>query len=264
MRIKQYIVTYNNKYQINKCLESIFDNSTQDELNAVDIFVINNHSNFSLDDIFVNKVQVLHNHLRPDFSTGHLARNWNQAIINGFKDLNNPDADIVITNQDDTRFIKNYISLVVQFHELVDLTQFGWGDNFVSYNPEAIKQIGLWDERFCSIGYQEADYFLRALLYHQDKSSIQDFSHNRGLNTLNKCPIDIIPSGNKRGESYHRAASRYHAYNKHLFFKKWGISPETPWSDIPTNLTQPLIDSYVLYPYFEKDILTLKKQRFFV
>lgn len=263
MRIKQFIVTYNNKFQINACLDSIFDTLSKEELDVLDIFVINNHSTFELSDRFADKVTVLHNALRPDFSTGHLARNWNQALLNGFKNLRNPDADIVITNQDDTRFTKNYVAMTIDIHTLVDLAQFGWGDNFVSYTPNAVRHIGMWDERFCSIGYQEADYFLRALLYHKTKSSIQDFSHGRGLNTLNKCPIEIIKSGNERGEVYHNEAAKYHDYNKNFFIKKWGLSPDGGWTEQITD-AQPQIDSYILYPYFEKDIITLKQQRFFI
>jgi hypothetical protein len=263
MKIKQFIVTYNNKFQINSCLDSIFDNLSAEEMEVLDIFVINNNSNFELSNRFADKVTVLHNVLRPDFSTGHLARNWNQAILNGFKNLNTPAADILITNQDDTRFVKNYIDMVYSIHKLFDLAQFGWGDNFVSYTPSAVRQIGMWDERFCSIGYQEADYFLRALLHHRTKTTIQDFSHGRGLNILNKCPIEIIQSGNERGEIYHKNATQYHAHNKNLFIKKWGIDPHLPWTE-ETARAYPLIDSYILYPYFEKDILTLTQQRFLI
>ena len=33
MKIKQYIVTYNNELQINNCLKSIFDGLSAEELN---------------------------------------------------------------------------------------------------------------------------------------------------------------------------------------------------------------------------------------
>jgi GT2 family glycosyltransferase len=159
MKVKQYIVTYNNQIQINNCLESIFSKLNNDELSILDIFIINNHSDLNIDVKYLDKITILNNELRPDFSTGHLSRNWNQAIINGFKDLKTPDCDILITNQDDTLFKENYINKLIELHKNFDLIQFGWGDNFISYTPNAIKQIGLWDERFCYIGYQEADYF---------------------------------------------------------------------------------------------------------
>jgi uncharacterized protein YkvS len=81
MKIKQYIVTYNNKIQINNCLESIFSKLSNEELSILDVYIINNHSNLDIDEKYLNRVTILNNDLRPDFSTGHLSRNWNQAII---------------------------------------------------------------------------------------------------------------------------------------------------------------------------------------
>lgn len=262
MKIKQYIITYNNEFQINSCLESIFSKLSSEELSILEINIINNHSNFVLHDEFVGKVNVLHNVLRPDFSTGHLARNWNQAIINGFEDLKNPDCDILITNQDDTRFRDNYINNLIKLHDRFDLIQFGWGDNFISYTPNAVKRIGLWDERFCNIGYQEADYLTRAAIYLKDKACINDFSHYRLLNNVDdsECVIQIIDSGNYRGESYHHTSSKFHNHSKFIYEQKWEINPENAFSNIEN--VSPKMNSFVLYPYFEKDIETLDEQFF--
>ena len=114
MKIKQYIVTYNNPLQINSCLYSIFNNLSTVELDYLDLYVINNHSNLQIQSEYLDKITILNNDLRPDFSTGHLSRNWNQAIINGFQNLNEPDCDIVITNQDDTRFKSILLSPSIQ------------------------------------------------------------------------------------------------------------------------------------------------------
>ena len=141
MKIKQYIVTYNNEKQINNCLNSIFTQLSDEELNILEVNVINNHSDLSINKEFLTKIKILNNDLRPDFSTGHLSRSWNQAIINGFRDLKKPDCDILITNQDDTKFTKNYINKTLELHQTFDLLQFGWGDNFVSYNINAIKKL---------------------------------------------------------------------------------------------------------------------------
>jgi|688.fasta_scaffold45099_6 hypothetical protein len=260
MKVKQYIVTYNNQIQINNCLESIFSKLNNDELSILDIFIINNHSDLNIDVKYLDKITILNNSLRPDFSTGHLSRNWNQAIINGFKDLKNPDCDIVVTNQDDTLFKENYISKLIELHNNFDLIQFGWGDNFISYTPNAIKQIGLWDERFCNIGYQEADYFTRAALYLKSKSSINDFSHNRILNGVDESNwiIDIIPSGNARGEEYHHTSSGFHSNSKYIYETKWEANPDDGFLNIET--IEPKMNSFIMYPYFEKDIETLDEQ----
>jgi hypothetical protein len=260
MKIKQYIVTYNNQVQINNCLESIFSKLSTKELSILEICVINNHSNLNINEEYLNKITILNNVLRPDFSTGHLSRNWNQAIINGFKDLKNPDCDVLITNQDDTIFKENYINKIIELHSKFDLIQFGWGDNFISYTPNAIKKIGLWDERFCNIGYQEADYLIRAALYLKNKASINDFSHNRMLNEINESEyvIDIIPSGNARNESYHHTSSMYHNHSKFIFEAKWETNPDMGFLNIKS--LSPKMNSFVMYPYFEKDIETLDEQ----
>ncbi len=262
MKIKQYIVTYNNKIQINSCLESIFSKLSNEELSILDVYIINNHSNLDIDKKYLNKVTILNNDLRPDFSTGHLSRNWNQAIINGFKDLKFPDCDILITNQDDTLFKENYINKIIELHNRFDLIQFGWGDNFISYTPNAIKRIGLWDERFCNIGYQEADYLTRAALYLKNKSCINDFSHNRMLNSINETDwlINIIPSGNARNEEYHHSSSKFHSHSKHIYEAKWEMNPDSGFSNIES--MTPKMNSFVMYPYFEKDVDTLDEQYF--
>ena len=272
MKIKQYIVTYNNSIQINNCLESIFSNLSQYELSFLEIFIINNHTNFSIRDEFVNRVTVLHNTLRPNFSTGHLSRNWNQAIINGFVDLNNPDCDILITNQDDTIFKENYISKLIQHHNKFDFIQLGHGDNFVSYTPTAIKRIGLWDERFCNIGYQEADYLLRAFIYHSNKVSINDFMHERVYNKLDTNDIiEIIPTGWQRYEPYHRESVQYHNISKNIFIQKWGFHPSNDDGaaiqfsfDVDMQNKKPLLPNFIYYPYFEKNVETLKEQNYII
>ena len=262
MHIPQYIVTYNNPFQLNEGLASLFANTSDEERSLLEVFVINNHSSFELRPEFESRVTVLHNVLRPDFSTGHLARNWNQALINGFGNLLNPACDIVITNQDDTRFSSNYINQVIELHTRFDLIQFGWGDNFISYTPTAVKVVGLWDERFCSIGYQEADYLLRAMIFLKDRASINDPSHRRLHNTQTQSPIQVIASGINRGEDYTKAATEYHSYNRALFLQKWGFDPDPGMSE-PFDALRPLIPAYILYPYFEKHILTLEQQNYF-
>ncbi len=178
-KIKIFIVTYKSKISLNNNIKSLLESDLMQH--NWEINVINNHS---LNDEYVDKVKVWHNVLRPDFSTGHLARNWNQAIINGFKDLNNPDCDILVNSQDDVLFKKDCFSKLIEFHKKYSFIQSGAGDSLCSYLPEAVKEIGLWDERFCNIGYQEADYFLRALIYNKNKSMISDChpGHNRVLN----------------------------------------------------------------------------------
>jgi len=199
MKIKQFIATYNNEFQINKCLDSIFNSLNKYELSILEIFIINNHSNLNIHKEYLGKVKILNNELRPDFSTGHLSRTWNQSIINGFKDLKNPDCDILITNHDDTKFVDNYIEKLINYHKTYDFITFGRGDNFISYTVNAVKKIGLWDERFCNIGHHEQDYFLRANKFLKDKSiNDSDFMIVNPIDSL----LLYYPAGFERKEEY--------------------------------------------------------------
>jgi len=109
MKTKLYIVTYNNNEILNNwALKTLFESDFP--IDNSDIYIINNHTNIYIEPQYEDKIKILNNDLRPDFSTGHLSRNWNQAIINGFKNLNEPDCDLVIACQNDTKFCKNWYS----------------------------------------------------------------------------------------------------------------------------------------------------------
>ena len=167
MKTKLYIVTYNNNEILNNwALKTLFESDFP--FDNSEIYVINNHSNIYIEPQYKDKIKILNNDLRPDFSTGHLSRNWNQAIINGFKNLNEPDCDLVIACQNDTKFCKNWYSklIITMLKDGYKYITCGIGDQFQVFTTDSVKNIGLYDERFCNIGYQEGDYFLRALLYY--------------------------------------------------------------------------------------------------
>jgi hypothetical protein len=264
MRIKLFIVTYNNPVDLHNNLETVI--STGFLNHGGSIHIINNHSNFVLDAKFVPHVMVYHNVLRPDWSTGHLARNWNEAIINGFKDLLNPDCDILITCQDDTIFIKDWIEKLIKLHETYTFIQNGVGDNLCSYTVEAVRNIGLWDERFCNIGYQEADYFLRALIYNREKSCINDYVHGRLLNTTNyilcKRPVEAGIFG-----EHHTKSMAFHPITKSLFREKWGEFIDLyGWTSgvLENPPACSMIVNYMFYPYFEKDVYGLREKNYYL
>lgn len=264
-KYKMYIVTYDNNEILNDvCLNSLFISNFDEE--NLDVYVIDNHSNGHIYEQYQNKVTHLKNNLRPDFSTGHLSRSWNQAIVNGFKDLNSPDCEAVICVQVDSGFTENWYARLLNVLKKYDYIQEGCGDQFQVFTPDSVKQIGLFDERFCNICHQEADYFLRALIYNTYKSTINDDCHQRKWQHLSD-RFFLRPSahGAARRDKSFVASSKYTDVSLSHFKKKWGIDPnrwhETGYDFILNNLN-PLIDSYILYPYFEKDIVTLREQRF--
>jgi len=261
-KIKLYMVTYNNEENLNLTLHSLFLNTKI----PIEIYVINNHSKFRLFKIFEPFVtKVLHNVLRPDFSTGHLSRNWNQALILGFENLKEPKADIVIGCQEDTIFYPSWLENLLKLHEKYSFITYGWGDNFMSWTPEAVKRIGLWDESFQMSGHT-SDYFLRALLYNKEKSSINDYHHSRLLN------IEKIKIADRLGEiKEHQAERKFNApYGKQMIEHKWEelkyCSPmidrwESEFIEYAPKIKQKC-SNRIIYPYFEKDVETLKEQKY--
>lgn len=260
MKIKIYIVTYKNDSALSECLETLSKSQIPSDV-ILETNIINNHSHFSINEKFKN-VNVLYNTLRPDFSTGHLARNWNQAIINGFKDLNNPDCDILVTCQVDTVFTPDWIFKLIEFHKTKCLITACPGDGFVSYTADAIKRIGLWDERFCAIEYQEADFFTRALIFNKEWSSINDFHHKRVINPILSTEHDYSWVHRKNTDyDTHTISTKWSGSLLGIFRSKYDRDPLTAWTDSYISNPPKLVTKLnMLYPYFEKDIIDLKNK----
>lgn len=284
--INLYIVTYRNPGDLNSAIASIFASGADVRIN-----VINNHSEFFLEPEHERRVTVLHNNLRPDFSTGHLARNWNQALLHGFKDLKNPASDIVITIQDDVLFKADWLSRLADLHRRYSFITMGAGDAFCSYLPEAVRRIGLWDERFSNIGCQEADYFLRALIYNRERSSINDPIHGRLHNAvdgntftsyggsyrkwLEKQETDgdpaeradsmliSVPRMNPDRSRAQRSSMKFHNLSAKIFQHKWGL-PLSKWTEEHYAVRNSLVPNYITYPYFEKDVEGLRDKNYIV
>jgi hypothetical protein len=271
--IKIYITTYNNAEYLRKNLESLFGTfknisdylaTIGEEMAQLKVTIINNHSNFSIPKEFEDKVRVWHNVTRPDFSCGHLARTWNSALIDGFRDLNDPDCDQVICTHDDVVWHNDWFASLSKVHETYDFYSGNYGCSFHSYLPSAVKTIGLWDERFVNIAYHEADYLLRALIYNKEKSSINDGFGGRDLNPTGVFFDHPSPNNDKRkaaGDSL-----PYHAISRKVFQAKWGIHPEK-WGSTKAIENPPeksLIKNFVFYPYFEKDVDDLEGKNYIV
>lgn len=284
--ISVYIVTYRSPKDLNSNIASILASGADVRIN-----VINNHSEFVLEPKHEKAVTVLHNNLRPDFSRGHLARNWNQALLHGFRDLRNPASDIVINVQDDVLFKADWLPNLIDLHRRYSFITMGAGDAFCSYLPEAIRKIGLWDERFCNIGSQEGDYFLRALIYNREGSSINDPIHGRQHNAVEgnefasfltdfrkelereeteadaaaraDSMLISVPRWNTDRKREHLSSMKFHRLTRMIFSHKWGVS-EGHWTAQHHALRNSLIPNYITYPYFEKDIEGLSEKNYIV
>jgi hypothetical protein len=272
MFIKIFIITYNNKKHLDENLDSLFAATDINDYN-IEVNIVNNHSHLELDDKYIGKVNILNNMLRLDEATGHLSRDYNQAIINGFEDLDNPQCDIVITTHDDIIWRRRCFSFIIKAHETYSFISAGIGDSYCSYTVDAIKSIGLWDERFCGMNCQDLDYLLRAVKYNKDKSSINNKSKRQIINELpgnfyknyhnaGNINIIIVPDRNRERDMQFTACQEYSPICEAMLQSKYGKSSielyRNEWtSDIINKIETKLeciIPDYIFYPYFEKNI----------
>ena len=267
--MKIYITTYRRKEILNKTLDILYNSTDFPMIPNTEVNIINNHSDFYLEEFFRDKVTVIHNAARPDWDTGNLSRNWNQSLVHGFRDLNNPDTNIVVTMQNDIVLHPNWSTNLLKMHQDYTFVTGHLGDNIVSYRPEAVKKIGMWDERFVTPCNKEADYYIRALIHNKEMSLINDTSHARLLNSNHALPLDL-PQYQGGEEGWMKIKSNeisdeawYHTTQ--IFYWKWRDTWKSQpsyngwlvnWSKdfVENPPTNPIEPSFVQYYYFEKDI----------
>lgn len=257
MIINLYIVTFRNHTGLHECLSSLHETVIPPHV-TLNINVINNHSDFIIGEQFKN-INVMHNTLRPDFSTGHLSRSWNQAIMHGFKNLLNPKSQIVVACQVDTIFNEDWLKTLIDLHSKYSFVSAGWGDAFLSFTVEGIRNIGLFDERFCNIVHQECDYFTRALIFNRNKSSINDFHHNKVLNPFLTSVDDgsFITRKNNDPSITWNSTVECHEHITNFLLNKYHGDPRNWDLNNPPQLIKKLI---LFYPYFEFDIIDVKSK----
>jgi hypothetical protein len=295
-KMKIYIVTYKRSGILNDTLKKLFESDFSTVANT-EVNIINNHSEFSLNPEFKEKVNVLHNVLRPDWSNGNLAENWNQALLGGFRDLSNPDTEYLVTMQNDTSVHREWCSNLLEMHRKYNFIVGRYGDNLVSYTAESVKRIGMWDENFSGIGYKEADYWLRALIHNKNNSCINDTLHGIELNNENALELDTTqdrrfeeeldsktkekvlkrkPDDSEQREIWSKSRGgiyKLHAWNyfKYKWDNTWISKPEKIgwvkyWSDEfknnPPDQRKSKCKMFMKYIYFEKDMYDLKAKNY--
>jgi len=158
------------RYAETKKLRDLIDSLLEGDLPRIsggsfEIFVLNNKGIYcdpaESNVILPDNVFILDNPRRSAGTQGYLARDSNAALVLGFQNLEAPAAEHVIHCHADVKFEANAFSILSEAHKNYDFVQWGIGDQLSSYKVAAVKQIGLWDERFNSIFYQEEDYFQR-------------------------------------------------------------------------------------------------------
>jgi uncharacterized LabA/DUF88 family protein len=247
IKISLFIVTYDNDKILQERALSSIDSSEIPENAELQITIINNFGHLNLPEKF-KYIKIINNEARPDWSTGHLARNWNQGLLHGFKNLNNPISDIVVLCQNDVSFLPNWVENLIELHKQYEFIQMGGGDEFHSYLPNHIKKVGMWDERFCGIGFQEADYFLRSVIRNAEKATINDRYHARIHKAVENTLIRNLSSGRERDEPHHLLSGKTaHGICHEHFRKKWNNrEPHFVFEEIKKQIVE-----NILYPYFE-------------
>jgi len=267
------IVTYNNPKALNNNLRTLFNSDIPSYSPYIEI--INNHSNFYLDEEFRDKNIVVHHQtLRPDWAYwGHISRDYNSAILRGIKDLNNPEHDLIILMQDDILIKPDFMAKLEPQLEKYDAIVTGMGDTVTFLKPCAVKKVGMMDERF-NLSFYEADYFLRCIKYLKDRVSINDYAHSRVWNPSDNGKYYMFngPEGTIRAESDYMSCPSftreqqsnvgqrvYKAFHLAMWQYKWGRDvPDGLWSFefmnniIPT--LQPKCANYCYYPMFEMNV----------
>ena len=284
MKVVISIVTYRNEEHINRNLETLFRSDVVNEDCKVEI--INNHSNFKLHDEFKDRVTVLHNVVRPDWSCGHITRDYNSAYIRNFVSLAHPAVDWIVTSQDDVLWKPNWWSQLMRVNRErgFEFVTSGIGDSIVAVTAEAIRHTGIWDERFCAIGWHDGDMFSRAIIWFRAKSSINDWGHGRACNNCDEGRMGTEHKDFRYDSIFitqpSRNADQYDAIDCRepkklgfssadwqipIFTEKWGPPEVTTWGVMmPHPPARPRGNSYTFYPYFEKDVYNLKEKGYIV
>ena len=180
----------------------------------------------------------------------------------------------------------------MKMHETYNFVAGEFGDNIVSYTPDAVRKIGLWDEQFSGGGHREADYYLRAMCFNGKKSLINDTMHGRVWNPNDDYLTLDIPDNRNIQEVNGKMKRRYdnkeheqisigirgtvmNEYNTLYFYQKWSGTHHVEmtkskwiknWPDelknSPPKIRKEIV--FMKYPYFEKDILDLKEKGYWV
>lgn len=251
--IRIFIVTYKCPH-LNANLKSIFESDANP--NDYSVSVIVNDPDYFIDEEYKDRVTIHMQTLRfTSNNVGHLARDWNQALIKGFGNLESREAEQVILCQDDMIWDKDWKQKLDEIHEKYTFYTCSWGDGFLSFKVNAVRRVGLFDERFVGVGYHEGDYFLRQFIFNNKYSSINDHWHDRVWNPT----FDVA----RRTFIEVRELKKGMPYNRWFWKEKWGepILHEKDWTQ---NLfrksrkdqlrLRPLLPYRPFYPAFERDI----------
>ena len=188
MKIKVYIVTYKKNTVLNENLKTLWKATKHPE--NIDVTVLANHPEVIIDE--ENKrdnLRVVVNTTRMPNAWGYLSRDWNYCILDCFKNWQNPDnIDWLVMAQNDVTWIAGWDEWLGN-NKQYDIVTQPTGDQSVSLNIDAVKNVGFFDERLTTLHFHEIDYFIRCILKLGNRASIND---NHELHNFSNCPVGNV------------------------------------------------------------------------
>ena len=271
VEFRVFVVSYQSDEALFKSLDALLASDLKTFSNR--IYVLNNFGflRLTLPTRFQDTVIVLDNSRRPDFSTGHLARDWNQCLIHGFQSLAKPRSKMVVCMQADNEVAPDFASTLQVLHKTYSMVNAGMGDAFTSYTAKAIEMIGVWDENFSNIGWQDYDFYLRSVLHAGSyvcfmQKTVEPYLEKALSCSTAKPVLRKMRSGSSESKKSHKASHKFHTVSERVFREKWSLpnvkaatgnwginTAEQVKSLINLNL-KPRIPWFVTYPYFENEI----------
>lgn len=173
MKIRVYIVTYRRDDVLNLNLRTLWAGARHPE--HLEVTIISNHPQVEVaEENRRPNLRILINATRHANSWGYLARDWNFAIIDAFKTWENPDGvDWCVLAQNDVEWLPGWDTWLAGSKDL-DLISQPVGDAVVALNIEAVRRVGLFDERFCTLHFHDIDFLNRAAVALRERAGIFD------------------------------------------------------------------------------------------
>ncbi|MDD4519391.1 MAG: hypothetical protein PHI50_00705 [Alphaproteobacteria bacterium] len=223
MKIKVYIVTYKRNDVLNQNLKSLWQCTKNPE--NIEVTILANHPDVVIDE--ENKrdnLNLILNTTRMPHAWGYLSRDWNYCILDCFKTWENPqNIDWCVLAQNDVIWVKDWDEWL-ETNKDYDLITQPVGDQSICMNIEAVKKIGFFDERLTTLHFHEIDYFIRSILFLENRLSINDTHemHNLSINPVGNVITKTTSLGINADEMLHNSKNWNDSYN--YICKKWNIS----------------------------------------
>jgi hypothetical protein len=254
MKIRVYIVTYRRDDVLNLNLRTLWAGVRDPE--TLEVTVISNHPEVRIEESNQRpNLRVLINSTRHANSWGFLARDWNFGIIDAFKTWENPEGvDWCVLAQNDVEWLPGWDEWLATQKQF-DLISQPVGDAVVALNIEAVRRVGLFDERFCTLHFHDIDYLNRAAVALRERASINDchYSDIAAWNSAGNVLIKTSATGFvDHDPTLHTRKSWLEMRN--LLFHKWGfteVEQSVNRPDLVRRLRpQDLPRECLFYPFF--------------